>query len=533
MLEDCAPVVVLTQRQLREVLSELNSTVPVVDLAEASVWQQESESNIDCASVGLTSKHLAYVIYTSGSTGKPKGVMVQHSNVTRLFSATHEWFHFDRNNIWTLFHSYAFDFSVWEIWGALVYGGKLVVVPEVTTRSPQEFYRLLCAERVTILNQTPSAFRQLMAAQADAQESHHLRYVIFGGEALEPSILRPWFQQQGNRETRLVNMYGITETTVHVTYRPLEEVDISIFGPSPIGCRIPDLRIYVLDAHQQPVPIGVAGEMYVGGAGVARGYLNRPELTKERFLSDPFSSEAGARMYKTGDLGRWRGDGRIEFLGRNDFQVKVRGFRIELGEIEARLAEYPNIQEAVVIAREDVAGDKRLVAYYTAKEAVEESVNAVVMDAEALRTHLSSLLPDYMVPAAYVRMERLPLTPNGKLDRKGLPAPESDAYGVREYEAPQGEIETQLAAIWAELLKAKNIGRRDNFFALGGHSLLVIRVVSSVRSSLGVELAIQTVFEAPSVAELAKNIEGLIFEQIVEMPEAEAIQAANLLKSKQ
>jgi acyl carrier protein len=238
-------------------------------------------------------------------------------------------------------------------------------------------------------------------------------------------------------------------------------------------------------------------------------------------------------MYKTGDLGRWRGDGRIEFLGRNDFQVKVRGFRIELGEIEARLAEYPNIQEAVVIAREDVAGDKRLVAYYTAKEAVEESVNAVVMDAEALRTHLSSLLPDYMVPAAYVRMERLPLTPNGKLDRKGLPAPESDAYGVREYEAPQGEIETQLAAIWAELLKAKNIGRRDNFFALGGHSLLVIRVVSSVRSSLGVELAIQTVFEAPSVAELAKNIEGLIFEQIVEMPEAEAIQAANLLKSKQ
>jgi acyl carrier protein len=259
--------------------------------------------------------------------------------------------------------------------------------------------------------------------------------------------------------------------------------------------------------------------------------MKRAELTAERFVVDPFVKEGGggARMYRTGDLARWLPDGNIEFLGRNDFQVKVRGYRIELGEIEARLAEYPNVGEVVVIAREDVAGDKRLVAYYTVKEAVGESVSAAVIDAETLRRHVSRRLPEYMVPAAYVRMERLPLTANGKLDRKALPAPEGEAYGVREYEAPQGEIEIQLAAIWAELLKLERVGRQDNFFSLGGHSLLVTRVVSSVRSSLGVELAIQTVFEAPSVGELARNIEELIFEQIVEMPEAEAIQAAHLL----
>src|SRR6185437_10907056 len=258
-----------------------------------------------------------------------------------------------------------------------------------------------------------------------------------------------WFEQNRDNQCQLVNMYGITETTVHVTYRVLEEADTERAGGSLIGCRIPDLKIYILDRYGEPVPVGVAGEMYIGGAGVARGYLNRPELTEERFLADPFSSEPGARMYRTGDLGRWLGDGNIEFLGRSDFQVKICGFRIELGEIEARLAEHAGVREAVVIAREDTPGDKRLVAYYTAADRERDQD---IADAEQLRAHLSATLPEYMVPAAYVRLATMPLTPNGKLDRKALPAPESDAYATAGYEPPQGETEILLARIWADLL---------------------------------------------------------------------------------
>ncbi len=381
MLNDSGPVVLLVHLS-EEKRSDLNAlltrgSIPVVELEkEAGIWGAGGDSDLNPADPGVKPHHLAYVIYTSGSTGKPKGVMVEHSNVVRLFSATQEWFHFDRNDVWTLFHSYAFDFSVWEIWGSLAYGGKLVVVPQLTTRSPQEFYRLLCEEKVTVLNQTPSAFRQLIAAQGDDGASHRLRYVIFGGEALEVSSLRPWYEREVNRETRLVNMYGITETTVHVTYRLLEPADTKALGASPIGRRIPDLTIYILDSHQQPVPIGVVGEMYVGGAGVARGYLNRAELTAERFVRDPFAAAEGARMYRTGDLGRWLADGSIEYLGRNDHQVKIRGFRIELGEIEARLAEHPSVGEAAVLAREDQPGDKRLVAYYTTAEDFAEEAGA-------------------------------------------------------------------------------------------------------------------------------------------------------------
>ena len=351
--------------------------------------------------------HLAYVIYTSGSTGTPKGVMVEHGNVVRLFGATNEWFKFNENDVWTLFHSYAFDFSVWEIWGALAYGGCLVVVPRNVARSPQEFYKLLCRCKVTVLNQTPSAFRQLIAAQAESKELHRLRYVIFGGEALEVATLKPWYEQNRQQLTRLINMYGITETTVHVTYRPLERADVERRGASPIGRPIPDLRTYILDSRRQPVPVGVKGELYVGGAGVARGYLNREELTAERFVRDPFTAESGARMYKTGDLGRWLPDGTMEFLGRNDDQVKIRGFRIELGEIEARLRENAGVREAVVVAREDGGGgEKRLVAYYTSADRSGESEERV--GAAQLRAQLSKKLPEYMVPGAYVRLGYLP-----------------------------------------------------------------------------------------------------------------------------
>jgi amino acid adenylation domain-containing protein len=497
MLKDSAPVALLTEPNLVGRFGELGE-MPVLDLADGSVWKDQPDTNPDAASVGVAPHHLAYVIYTSGSTGAPKGVMVEHANVTRLLAATDAWFHFDRNDVWTLFHS--FDFSVWEIWGALLYGGRLVIVPQDVARSTEEFYKLICHEKVTVLNQTPSAFRQLIAVQAESRAAHELRYVIFGGEALEVASLKPWYEQDRNHRTQLVNMYGITETTVHVTYRPLEQADTERRGGSPIGCRIPDLRIYILDQHRDPVPVGVVGELYVGGAGVARGYLNRPELTAERFLTDPFvSGAAAARMYKTGDLGRWLADGSIEFFGRNDFQVKIRGFRVELGEIEARLAEQPGVREAAVIAREDTPGDKRLVAYYTGDE------NDAAPRAELFRTNLSVKLPDYMVPAAYVWMKSLPLTQNGKLDRKALPAPEAGAYkAAREFVSPRTPFEARLTRIWEDVLKVSPIGMRDNYFDLGGYSLLAVKLFSEIKKAFGLDLPLATLYSAPTIELCAK-----------------------------
>jgi amino acid adenylation domain-containing protein len=369
MLADSKPVVVLTHANVKGPAREVvdSATVPVIDLQQhEGAWQQEPVTNPD-KSNGAGPGHLAYVIYTSGSTGRPKGVLVEHRNVSRLFTSMRDRFDYSPSDVWTLFHSYAFDFSVWEMWGALGHGGRLVIVSHDTSRSPPQFYQLLCDEGVTVLNQTPSAFRQLVEAQRRSTQTHRLRTVIFGGEALEPGLLKPWYEQASNRDTQLVNMYGITETTVHVTYRALTPADANRAGTSPIGHPMPDLSVYILDRHGAPVPPGVTGEMYVAGAGVARGYLNRAELTAERFLSDPFVARPGARMYKTGDLARRLPDGEIEYLGRNDMQVKVRGFRIELGEIEARLAEHPAVREAAVIARDNGPDDKRLIAYLTAQ----------------------------------------------------------------------------------------------------------------------------------------------------------------------
>ncbi|WP_460760205.1 amino acid adenylation domain-containing protein, partial [Lysobacter fragariae] len=465
--------------------------------SDTALWAQYGTDNpvVD----DLAAHHLAYIIYTSGSTGAPKGVMIEHRNVTRLFAATDAWFHFDANDVWTLFHSFAFDFSVWEIWGALLYGGRLVVVPHATSRAPDDFYRLLCEQKVTILNQTPSAFSQLIAAQSSSDQLHSLRRVIFGGEALEMHSLASWYARNDGNQPLLINMYGITETTVHVTYRPIDPADVERHkGRSPIGARIPDLALYILDEHRQPVPIGAAGELYVGGAGVARGYLNRAELTAERFIANPFA--ANERLYKTGDLARWRADGDIEYLGRNDFQVKIRGFRIELGEIEARLAAHPDVREAAVLAREDRPGDKRLVAYVTPQD-------GVALDLESLRAHLRGTLPEYMVPAAYVTLPVFPLTPNGKLDRKALPAPDADSYIARNYEAPIGDIETALASIWAELLKLERVGRHDNFFELGGHSLLALTLVERMRGA-GMQVDVRALFAAPVLMDLAAAVGG-------------------------
>ncbi|MFG4041996.1 amino acid adenylation domain-containing protein, partial [Pseudomonas aeruginosa] len=394
----------------------------------------------------LSADNLAYVIYTSGSTGKPKGTLLTHRNALRLFSATEAWFGFDERDVWTLFHSYAFDFSVWEIFGALLYGGRLVIVPQWVSRSPEDFYRLLCREGVTVLNQTPSAFKQLMAMACSADmatQQPALRYVIFGGEALDLQSLRPWFQRFGDRQPQLVNMYGITETTVHVTYRPVSEADLKGGLVSPIGGTIPDLSWYILDRDLNPVPRGAVGELYIGRAGLARGYLRRPGLSATRFVPNPFPGGAGERLYRTGDLARFQADGNIEYIGRIDHQVKVRGFRIELGEIEAALAGLAGVRDAVVLAHDGVGGTQ-LVGYVVA-----DSAEDAERLRESLRESLKRHLPDYMVPAHLMLLERMPLTVNGKLDRQALPQPDA-SLSQQAYRAPGSELEQRIAAIWAE-----------------------------------------------------------------------------------
>ncbi|HEX2094369.1 MAG TPA: amino acid adenylation domain-containing protein, partial [Longimicrobiaceae bacterium] len=441
---------------------------------------------------------LAYVIYTSGSTGRPKGVMVEHHSVIRLLRATEEWFDFGPRDVWTLFHSYAFDFSVWEMWGALLYGGRLVVVPAGVARAPDAFYELVVREGVTVLNQTPSAFRPFAAVEEVRGMAPELalRLVIFGGEALELSSLRPWVERHGDARPRLVNMYGITETTVHVTYRSLTRADVEREAGSVIGVPIPDLHLHLLGSDGEPVPVGVPGEICVGGAGVARGYLNRPELTAERFVCNPFGA---GRLYRSGDLARRRDDGELEYLGRSDQQVKIRGFRIEPGEVEAALRALDGVRDATVVARADGAGDLRLVGYVVGS-------GGGLPALDGIRASLRERLPEYMVPAVLVPLEAIPLTSNGKVDRAALPAPEGMATSAAAYVPPRTAAEEALAAIWSEVLGVERVGVHDNFFESGGHSLLVIRVVSRVREHFGVEIPLGSLFEAPTVADLAGEI---------------------------
>ncbi|MBH2544714.1 amino acid adenylation domain-containing protein [Serratia marcescens] len=493
ILADSAPVLLLADELGRQALGDCE--VPVLALEQPLTGESD-----DLQDVGVRPAHLAYVIYTSGSTGKPKGVMVEHRQVARLFSATNAWFNFSAADRWCLFHSFAFDFSVWEIWGAWLYGGQLFIVPQAIARSAPDFYHFVCRSGITVLNQTPSAFKAFIQAQAHSEARQQLREIVFGGEMLKPSDLAPWFARPENRQTRLINMYGITETTVHVTYRPLSAQDTAI-TTSPIGSRIPDLRLYLLGADGEPVPMGAIGELYVGGEGVARGYLNRPELTAERFLDDPFNRAPGARMYRTGDLARYLPGGDIEYLGRNDQQVKIRGFRIECGEVEAQLSTDPRVRSVAVDAIDDGDGGKRLVAWVVPAPEAERATLAT-----GLRQHLQARLPDYMVPVAYVWLEALPLTGNGKLDKRALPVPQVDAYVREAYAPPQGEAENLLAAIWRELLGVERVGRYDHFFELGGHSLMAVRLANRVQQA-GWQLPLQALFASPVLHVLAQALE--------------------------
>ncbi len=441
---------------------------------------------------------LSYVIYTSGTTGKPKGTLIEHRNVVRLMFNNRFQFQFDSSDRWTLFHSLCFDFSVWEMYGALLRGGLLVIVSNAITRDPRLFLNLLITQRVTVLNQTPAAFYNLAAeALQQSAPAHDLRYVIFGGEALKPANLLAWHQQYP--QTRLINMYGITETTVHVTFKEIGETEMRS-NTSNIGVPIPTLTVRIVDPFLQLVPLGVPGEMIVGGAGVARGYLNRPELTAARFVAISFNDHLD-RYYRSGDLARWLANGEMEYLGRMDQQVKIRGFRVELGEIESRLLAHPLVKEAVVIFRTHQK-DNDLCAYFTTTAT--DSHQTTVL----LREYLSSCLASYMVPAFFVPMEQIPLTPNGKVDRRALPLPQASEQVAEHYQAPSTKIEAILVEVWSDVLGIlpARIGTASDFFQLGGHSLKAIQVINGIHKKLQVRLPVQTMFQFPTIAQLAREI---------------------------
>ncbi|MCB2407701.1 non-ribosomal peptide synthetase [Hymenobacter lucidus] len=437
---------------------------------------------------------LAYVIYTSGTTGLPKGVLIEHENVTRLLFNEQDLFDFTPDDRWSLFHSYCFDFSVWEMYGALLKAGTVVMVPKEIAQDSTAFYDFLHQQRITVLNQTPTAFRSLVQTNQArlTQLPLPVRYLIFGGEALMPAILREW--HQAFPACRIVNMYGITETTVHVTYKEitLEEIDAN---RSNVGLPIPTLSCYILDQDLQQVPVGVIGELCVGGAGVARGYLNKPELTEQRFINNP---SGPGKLYRSGDYARILPSGDIEYIGRKDDQVKIRGHRIELAEVEKTIASQPGVTDAVVLPTKNSGGEVELAAYFIH----DDDTNPT-----RLRQQLKELLPAYMVPAFLIAVPAFPLNSNGKLDKTALPKPEEAAQSLAEPVPYRNDIDQQIITIWEEVLERNNIGIQDNFFDLGGHSLKATRVISRIHEVYGVKIDLKNLFIDPTIEHLSNYVE--------------------------
>ncbi|MBB4129220.1 amino acid adenylation domain-containing protein [Xanthomonas translucens] len=492
MLEDSRPKALLTQAQVYAGLPLLQAArAPVLVLDDGSLDALDAR---DPTIAGLTSRHLAYVIYTSGSTGQPKGVMIEHRSPVNFWRAMRQTTHraLAPNSRVALNAAFSFDMSLKGIL-QLLSGHCLVLVPQAIRANGPAMLAFFDRYRIEAMDSTPSQLEVLLSAGLIETGGHRPTSIYLGGE---PVGQRMWERLKASPKIHFHNMYGPTECTVDATIGSIRD---SLGGPV-IGKPILNTPVYVLDAYGEPSPIGVPGEMFLGGVQVARGYLDRAQLTDERFLRDPFARQAGARMYKTGDLARWTANGELEYLGRNDFQVKIRGFRIELGEIEAKLAGCSGVHEAAVVAREDAAGEKRLVAYVT----LQPGTASAIAD---LRTQLLAQLPDYMVPAAFVVLPSLPLTANGKLDRKALPAPDDAAYARREYEAPQGRVETALATTWAELLKLDRVGRFDDFFELGGHSLMVLVVIDKL-AALGIELKLADIYRLGTVQAIAATIEA-------------------------
>ncbi|MGC5700439.1 amino acid adenylation domain-containing protein [Pseudomonas sp. NFXW11] len=491
MLEDSTPLVVLAQSATRPLLGDCRP--PVLEL-DRPQWQAQADSDLEDA--GLTPSHLAYVIYTSGSTGQPKGAMNEHRAVVNRLLWMQEQYPLSAADAVLQKTPFSFDVSVWEFFWPLFTGARLVMARPEGHKDPAYLRQIIVEEGISTLHFVPSML-DVFLAHGEGVEPLGLRQVMCSGEALPGSLVRRFKQQLPG--VGLYNLYGPTEAAVDVSAwdcsGPLDQTPDN----TPIGKPIANTRLYLLDGQLQPVPWGVVGELYIGGVQVARGYLNREQLTAERFLDDPFSAATGARMYRTGDLARYRSDGNIEYLGRNDDQVKIRGLRIELGEIQARLTQLDGVKEAVLLAREDVPGDQRLVAYYTTHQGDQ------CLPVEQLRGALLQQLPEYMVPALYVHLEALPLSPNGKLQRKALPAPGLDAAQVREYQAPVGEVEGMLAQLWAELLKVERVGRQDHFFELGGHSLLAVSLIARMRR-VGLSADVRVLFSQPTLAALAAAV---------------------------
>ncbi len=492
MLQDSGAKVLLTQSWLAENVS-IEGKILLLDKAEDYAYDGSNLDNIN------TSDNMAYIIYTSGTTGKPKGAIIEHKNVVRLMFNDKMQFDFNDTDVWTMFHSFCFDFSVWEMYGALLYGGKLVVVPKSVAQEPAEYLKLLRAEGVTVLNQTPTAFYNLLAEEVKAKEKDlSIRYIIFGGEALKPVMLKSWKERYP--ASRLINMYGITETTVHVTYKEITDYEIEN-NISNIGRPIPTLTTYIMDRNMKLLPIGVPGELYVGGEGVCRGYLNRPELTAEKFVPNPYNSND--RLYKSGDLAKLLPNGEMEYMGRIDHQVKIRGHRIELGEIESKLLSHSSIKETIVLVKQDESGYEYLCAYIVVNS---ESMYEDELTITDIREHLSKNLPDYMIPSYVVKLDKMPMTSNGKIDRKALPDPDESLRTGAEYEAPRNLIEEKLVSIWKNILHVNKIGINDNFFELGGHSFKATVMAVKLHKELNVEVPLHQIFNRPTIKDLAEYI---------------------------
>lgn len=491
MIGDSGLKVLVTQiDHLKNISPDPANSIEVIDIQYVCLDQGEA-SNL---AIINQPEDLAYIIYTSGTTGRPKGSLIEHRNVVQLLCNDQFQFDFSENDVWTMFHSYCFDFSVWEMYGALLYGGRLVIIPAGTAKDAGKYLETLKTEKVTVVNQTPTAFYNLAAEslRRPGDELAGIRYIIFGGEALQPLKLKEWHEKYP--KTKLINMYGITETTVHVTYKEITAKEIAA-GISNIGKPLPTLTAYILDRHLKLLPVGAAGELCVGGAGVGRGYLGRPELTAARFIQSPF--ETGERLYRSGDLAKFLPNGEIEYLGRIDNQVKIRGFRIEISEIETGLLKHGSIREVTVVSKEDGTGNKYLCAYYTASQR---------LTVAELRGYLAQKLPDYMIPSFFIQLEAIPLTVNGKINKAALPEPVDMVLHTGEYQAPESTVEKELVGIWQKVLQIEHISVNDNFFEIGGDSIRLMKVYAELRNRYEGKVTMVDLFTYSTVKKLAEYL---------------------------
>ncbi|MGD8823018.1 MAG: amino acid adenylation domain-containing protein, partial [Anaerolineales bacterium] len=498
MLDDASIDLVVSEEASRSKIMRKGTSILALDSEADRIAAMPDEN----PKVNVKPDNLAYVIYTSGSTGQPKGALIAHSNVIQLFEGSEESCRFGPDDTWALFHSFTFDFSVWELFGALFYGGRLIVIPVSMRRSLDTYFKKVVFKRLTILAMIPPLFFEaaLMPQFFDRLAGSKLRHIFLGGDVLDVSKLAPFFQRDGAKPIRITNVYGPTETTVFVTWHEVSRKDLDQASGSIIGRPLDGASIFIFDSHLNLLPVGVPGEIVVGGLGVSRGYLNRPELDHQRFIEHPLDPRPDSRFYRTGDVGRIRADGELEYLGRQDDQVKIRGFRVETGEIEVVLAQHEAVQGCVVKVGKEHQADETLWAYVAPKEGMS-------LTKQDLESYLGSQLPEYMLPNRYFILDKIPLTSTGKIDRSALSGGAyeelSDSGG---YVAPRDPLESQIAAIWEQILGVQPVGRNDNFFDLGGHSLLALQLLSALRIATGVDLSVAALFQAPTVAKQARLI---------------------------